>query len=101
VFLTFVVVENYPVQTCSPERTPDTMHQIKLFKGLETDLPGLEKEMNEWLAKSGARVINMFGNLAPQKDETQPDDTGVAHSLYLPSNIFIAVLYEKSEKPSK
>ena len=77
------------------------MHQIKLFKGLETDLPGLEKEMNEWLAKSGARVINMFGNLAPQKDETQPDDTGVAHSLYLPSNIFIAVLYEKSDKPSK
>lgn len=77
------------------------MHQIKLFKGLETDLPGLEKQMNEWLAESGARVVNMFGNLAPQKDETQPDATGVSHSLYLPANIFIAVLYDKLEKAKK
>ena len=75
-----------------------TMHQVKLFKGLETDLPGLEKQMNDWLAASGAHVVNMFGNLAPQKDETQPDASGVAHSLYLPANIFLAVLYEKSEK---
>jgi hypothetical protein len=77
------------------------MHQIKLFKGLETDLPGLEKQMNDWLKESGARVVNLFGNLAPQKDQTQPDSTGVAHSLYVPANIFIAVLYETSEKRAK
>lgn len=75
------------------------MHQVKLFKGLENDLPGLEKHVNEWLAASGAKVVNILGNLAPQKDPTQPDPTGVAHSLYVPANIFFAVLYEPATDP--
>ena len=71
------------------------MHQIKLFRGLETDLPGLEKQINDWLNESKARVVQITGNLAPQKDETKPDEAGVSHSLYSPANILLAVLFEK------
>lgn len=75
------------------------MHQIKLFKGLENDLPGMEKQVNDWLAESGANVVNVIGNLAAQQDETRPDSTGVAHSLYVPANIFLAVVYEMAGSP--
>jgi hypothetical protein len=73
------------------------MHQVKLFKGLENDLPGLEKQVNDWLVKSDAKVVHMFGNLAPQKNETQPDETGIVHSLYLPANVLLVLLYEKKD----
>jgi hypothetical protein len=72
-----------------------TMHQIKLFKGVENDLPGLEKQVNDWLAASGVKVVQIIGNLAPQEDETRPDDTGMVHSLYVPANVLLVVLYEK------
>ena len=72
-----------------------TMNRIKLFRGLENDLPGLEKQVNDWLAESGARVVQMVGNLAPQEDQTRPDDSGVAHSLYHPANVLLVLLYEQ------
>ena len=71
------------------------MHQVKLFRGLENDLPGLEKQINDWLSESQARVVQITGNLAPQQDETKPDETGVVHSLYSPANVLLALLYEK------
>lgn len=73
------------------------MHQVKLFKGLENDLPGLEKQINDWLTQNKARVVQITGNLAPQKDETKPDETGVTHSLYSPANVLLALLYEKED----
>ena len=71
------------------------MHQVKLFRGLENDLPGLEKQINDWLAETKVRVVQITGNLAPQQDETKPDESGVVHSLYSPANVLLALLYEK------
>ena len=71
------------------------MHQVKLFRGLENDLPGLEKQINDWLAETKVRVVQITGNLAPQQDETKQDETGVVHSLYSPANVLLALLYEK------
>src|SRR5262245_5624584 len=49
--------------------TLTTMQRIKIFKGLESNLPALEKEVNDWLSQSGARVVHMFGNLAAQSGD--------------------------------
>lgn len=42
------------------------MQQVKLFKGVDTELGDLEKSINDWLAQSGAKVVSMTGNIAPQ-----------------------------------
>ena len=68
------------------------MQQVKFFKGVESDLGGLESEINGWLTESGATVVNMFGNIAPQT--TQADGSKSARA-FPPSDIFMAVVYEK------
>ena len=45
------------------------MHQIKIFKGLENELPELEAAVNDWLRNTAARIVNVFGNIAPQSGE--------------------------------
>lgn len=73
------------------------MPQIKFFKGLESDLPGLERKINTWMMEPGIRIINVFGNLAPQTTPPAPKPAGtlVTQSGYGDSDVLIAVLYEK------
>ena len=71
------------------------MHQIKIFKGFESNLPALEKEVNDWLAKSGARVQQVFGNLAPQSGE-RTENNSLSTAPYFASDALIVVLYEKA-----
>jgi hypothetical protein len=40
--------------------------QVKLFKGIESEVQPLENEINAWIRKSRARVISITGNIAPQ-----------------------------------
>ena len=72
------------------------MPQIKIFKGLESNLEGLENQVNAWLKEPGIRVVQMFGNMAPQ---TLPSDTRITSTLGQPqhvsSDVFLAFLYEK------
>jgi hypothetical protein len=70
------------------------MQQVKLFHSTEGKLRDLESEINEWLAKSGVRVIQMFGNLSPQGSETELRAINAAQSAYVHSDVFLAVLYE-------
>src|SRR6185295_13920693 len=59
------VLPNFLVLTrpTSISNDANAMHQVKIFKGLESNLPALETEINEWLAKSGVRILQVFGNL--------------------------------------
>lgn len=76
------------------------MQQIKLFKGIESEIDVLERDINRWLSESGAKVINVFGNIAPQT--LRPGNGGAGGSLGGPqggrafgaSDIFLAVVYE-------
>ena len=70
------------------------MQQIKFFKATEVDLDALETEMNAWLRDSGARVVQVFGNIAPQT--VVPDDSshGLTKSAFAPSDVLMAVVYE-------
>ncbi|QDT04319.1 hypothetical protein K227x_27090 [Rubripirellula lacrimiformis] len=42
------------------------MQQIKIFKGVDTEITELERQINRWMRKSGARVLSVTGNLSPQ-----------------------------------
>ena len=42
------------------------MRQVKVFKGVETELWNLEEEINKWVEESGATIVQITGNIAPQ-----------------------------------
>ncbi len=71
------------------------MHQIKIFKALESDVASLEKQVNSWLAESKVRVINMFGNIAPQSPGPETNSATITRGSFPPSDILLVVLYEQ------
>jgi hypothetical protein len=73
------------------EQSP--VQQIKFFKGNEGDLARLEAEMNRWLA-TGVRVIQIFGNIAPQGPKKESDAINAARTAHVTSDVLVAVLYE-------
>ena len=78
------------------------MHQVKIFKGIESNLAGLEKEINAWLAETNARVVQVFGNLAPLSGGRNEGNSLSAYP-YVASDVMMVVLYETTgagEKPS-
>ena len=76
------------------------MHQVKIFKGLESNLPGLEKELNTWLAETNARVVQIFGNLAPLSGGRNEGNSLSAYP-YVASDVMMVVLYETTDAAHK
>ena len=74
-------------------RRKETMQQVKLFKGLESELSKLEAEVNDWIRDSGARVLSISGNIAPQSEAPEGKRGGLG-SGFAPSDIVLVVLYE-------
>ena len=70
------------------------MHQIKIFKGIESELGNLQAEVNAWLKESGVTVVNMFGNMAPQSPTTEASK-GLTKSAFAPSDVLLVILYEE------
>lgn len=70
------------------------MQQIKIFKGIETDLSDLENRVNAWIRQSGARVLQTVGNIAPQS-LTESHGPGLSKS-YTPSDVLIVIVYEQA-----
>lgn len=48
-----------------------TVQQVKLFKGVDSDMAELERQINRWIRKSEARVLSMSGNIAAQPSSGQ------------------------------
>ena len=69
------------------------MHQIKIFKAVESDIAAMEREVNNWLRETGVRVINITGNIAPQTI-AEEGGAGLGKSAYPPSDVILIVLYE-------
>ena len=61
------------------------MEQVKLFKGVEIELQALEDEINVWIKESGARVISLSGNIAPQSE---------GGGTFQTSDILVIITYE-------
>ncbi len=53
----------------------------------------LESRVNAWLAENDVRIVNSFGNIAPQSESHR--DGGLSRG-YTPSDIVIFVVYEKA-----
>ena len=69
------------------------MQQIKLFRSIESDIPALEAEINDWLKESGARVVQMTGNIAPQTVTAAHRENRIGEG-HVPSDVLVVVLYE-------
>jgi hypothetical protein len=67
------------------------MQQVKLFKSIEVEISALEAEVNRWIRESGARVVSISGNIAPQSAAlgSMGDRGGFA-----PSDILLIVVYD-------
>ena len=70
------------------------MHQIKLFLDMESNSAGLEDKVNDWLKTSGAKVVNIFGNIAPQTVTTESKTTALAERKFSSSDLLLVVVYE-------
>ena len=71
------------------------MHKVKIFKSVESELNSLESQINAWLGESGARVVQIFGNIAPQSIPPTAKHSGLSTTEFAPSDVMIVVLYEK------
>jgi hypothetical protein len=71
------------------------MRQVKIFKNVESNLGELEKEVNSWISQSGAQIVGITGNIAPQSDSSVAGG-GLSKSAFPPSDVVIIVLYETS-----
>ncbi len=69
------------------------MQQIKIFKGVESEVSSLEADVNNWLADSEVRVLSITGNISPQSPSTSQSG-GLSGSSYVPSDVLLVVLYE-------
>jgi len=77
------------------------MHQIRIFTGIEGETAKMSKDINDWLRQSKVRVVNVFGNIAPQtplESSASPslvgEDRGSARR-FAPSDIMLVVVYEE------
>ena len=69
------------------------MRQVKLFKHVEAELHELEKQINEWLVstqKSGAKIVNISGNISPQTVAGPMSSS----TRFSPSDLLVIVEYE-------
>ena len=65
------------------------MQQVKIFKSVDTEITDMERQINRWMRKSGARVLSITGNLA-----SQSGGGGGPLNSFAASDILVIVLYE-------
>ena len=74
------------------------MQQVKLFTGIEGATEELSREINGWIRESGATVLQISGNIAPQSHggsgATGLSRTGSSAGR-VSSDLFVIVLYEE------
>ncbi|MGB0766953.1 MAG: hypothetical protein ACPGYV_04520 [Phycisphaeraceae bacterium] len=74
------------------------MQQIKLFVGSEDAAGELEAEVNGWIASSGAAVISISANIAPQSTLAGKDAAAMSTPgrRFAASDLLVMVTYEKA-----
>ncbi len=63
------------------------MRRVKIFKSIESELWTMEQEINTWIEESGAQIVSVTGNIAPQTG------SGPAHQ-FSASDVLVIVVYE-------
>ena len=73
------------------------MQQVKLFTGIEGATEEMSREINGWIRESGATILQISGNIAPQSGgsgATGLSRTGSSAGR-VSSDLFVIVLYEE------
>jgi len=70
------------------------MQKIKIFKGLESDTEGLEQEVNSWIETSGAQVLQITGNIAPQSQSAKRSSDALLHGAHTASDVLLVIAYD-------
>ena len=65
------------------------MKQVKLFKGIETEMHNLEEEVNSWIESNGVNVISITGELSAPASMTPGQERMSG------SDLLVVVVYEK------
>ena len=75
------------------------MQQVKIFVGLEGETNALSDEINKWIRESGAKVLQVTGNIAPQSMGGSGLGGGLPGTSLasgrVPSDVLVIVLYEE------
>lgn len=72
------------------------MQQIKVFKGVESEVGRLEAEVNAWIRQTGAKIISVTGNIAPQSPGAAGGKGGLGQGAFPPSDVVLVLLYESA-----
>lgn len=67
------------------------MRLVKMFKSIESEIWTMETEINTWIKESGARIVSVTGNIAPQTEK----EGGMQG--FSASDVFVIVVYEPAE----
>lgn len=67
------------------------MHQVKIFKSVESELWNLEAEINDWLKANNAKIVSLVGNIAPQS----PTPPGTQET-FSASDVLVVIVYESA-----
>ena len=70
------------------------MRQVKIFKSIESNVTELEGEVNAWIRQSGATILSITGNIAPQSASLGSSAGGLGQGTYAPSDVVIIILYD-------
>lgn len=64
------------------------MRLVKIFTHKENETVKLETEINGWIEQTGAHLISVTGNIAPQSQVSYPNKKPD------PSDVLVVVVYE-------
>lgn len=64
------------------------MRLVKIFTGKEDESTQLESSINSWVEQTGAQLISVTGNIAPQSQISYPNKKPDA------SDVLVVVIYE-------
>jgi hypothetical protein len=70
------------------------MQRIKIFKTVESEIAELEKDVNAWLEETGATIVSLSGNIAPQSSGHDTKTLGLGGGLFSSSDILLIIVYE-------
>ena len=71
------------------------MQQVKIFKGVDTELEDLEKQINRFIRKHGVRVLSISGN-----HSAAMDTSGGPMNTFSGGDVTVIMLFE-IESPSR
>ncbi len=69
------------------------MKKVKFFKGIENELNALEDEITEWLTSTGAQILSITGNIAPQSGDGASSPM-MGQTSFASSDVLVVILYD-------